>query len=102
MARRNQPLRHPDLVDPVGDPVISLDSVSVTYRSKGQNGLLALDKVSLNVADNEFVTLVGPSGCGKSTLLRLVAGRLIPTTGRVTVGGRAGTVPGGDIAMVVQ
>jgi NitT/TauT family transport system ATP-binding protein len=46
-----------------------------------------LERVDLDVADGEFVTLVGPSGCGKSTVLRLMAGLLQPTAGWVELPG---------------
>jgi len=46
----------------------------------------ALDNVTLNVADHEFVVIVGPSGCGKTTTLRLIAGLEEPTAGRITIG----------------
>ena len=49
---------------------------------------VAVDDVSLQVADGELVALVGPSGCGKSTLLMLAAGLLAPDTGTVLVGDR--------------
>ena len=45
----------------------------------------AVDRVSLEVADHEFVTVVGPSGCGKSTLLRILAGLTPATEGRASV-----------------
>ncbi|MDQ7850129.1 MAG: cell division ATP-binding protein FtsE [Armatimonadota bacterium] len=52
------------------------------------NGLLALNDISLSVAEGEFVFLIGPTGAGKSTLLRLLYRAEVPTRGRITVGGR--------------
>jgi len=48
----------------------------------------ALDGLSLEVADGEFVAVVGPSGCGKTTLLNILAGLVRPTGGRILVDGR--------------
>jgi multiple sugar transport system ATP-binding protein len=65
----------------------------------------AVNDVTLDVADGEFVVLVGPSGCGKSTLLRLVAGLEEVTVGEVCIGDRDVTdLPpkDRDIAMVFQ
>ncbi len=63
---------------------------------------VALQPVSLSVADNDFITILGPSGCGKSTLLRIVAGLDTPTTGRVLLDGATVTGPGADRGMVFQ
>jgi multiple sugar transport system ATP-binding protein len=51
------------------------------------DGVLAVDDVSLTVADGEFMVLVGPSGCGKSTLLRMIAGLEEITEGSISIGG---------------
>ena len=69
------------------------------------NGVKAIDAVSLDIRDGEFMVLVGPSGCGKSTLLRMIAGLEDVTHGRVLIGDRdvTGLRPRDrDIAMVFQ
>jgi NitT/TauT family transport system ATP-binding protein len=53
--------------------------------------VLALSDVSLDIAPNEFVSLIGPSGCGKTTLLRLVGDLMQPTSGKITVQGKTPT-----------
>jgi multiple sugar transport system ATP-binding protein len=69
------------------------------------NGVTALDAVTLEIRDGEFMVLVGPSGCGKSTLLRMIAGLEEVTEGRILIGDRdvTGLRPRDrDIAMVFQ
>ncbi len=76
---------------------------NVNKRYKG--GISAVDNVSLEVQDKEFVVLVGPSGCGKSTTLRMIAGLETPSEGQIYVGDRlVNGVPPKDrnIAMVFQ
>ncbi|MGH9040834.1 MAG: ABC transporter ATP-binding protein [Acidimicrobiia bacterium] len=51
------------------------------------DGYLAVDDISLDIADGEFMILVGPSGCGKSTLLRMIVGLEDITAGEVCIGG---------------
>ena len=60
--------------------MIEIDAVSQVFSTR--SGMVhALEDIRLEVAQNEFVTLVGRSGCGKSTLLRVIAGLLPPTAG---------------------
>ena len=69
------------------------------------NGVKAIDAVSLDIRDGEFMVLVGPSGCGKSTLLRMIAGLEEVTEGRILIGERDVTQlrpRDRDIAMVFQ
>jgi NitT/TauT family transport system ATP-binding protein len=59
-----------------------VDDVSKWFRTSRQT-VHALDHISLEIAEGEFVCLVGPSGCGKSTLLDIIAGLATPDEGRV-------------------
>ena len=58
--------------------------------------------MSLEVEDNDFITVLGPSGCGKSTLLRLVAGLETPSTGEILLDGALIHGPGADRGVVFQ
>jgi ABC-type nitrate/sulfonate/bicarbonate transport system ATPase subunit len=62
----------------------------------------ALERIDLEIADNDFLCILGPSGCGKSTLLRIVAGLEVPSTGRVLLDGQPVERPGPDRGMVFQ
>ena len=64
--------------------------------------VLALDEVSLEVANREFVALLGPSGCGKSTLLYLIGGFLPVVKGAIRVDGSPVVGPGPDRGIVFQ
>ncbi|MCB9757133.1 MAG: sn-glycerol-3-phosphate ABC transporter ATP-binding protein UgpC [Candidatus Omnitrophica bacterium] len=80
---------------------ISLKNVSKVYR----NGAKAVDQVSLEIKNKEFLVLVGPSGCGKSTTLRMIAGLEEIPSGDIWIGDRrVNDVPAKDrnIAMVFQ
>ncbi|MGD1875084.1 MAG: ABC transporter ATP-binding protein [Mastigocoleus sp.] len=80
---------------------LQLENLNKTYTSK----VIPVKDISLNVEDNEFLTLLGPSGCGKSTTLRMIAGLEEPTRGKVLLGGEDITFkrPGDrNMAMVFQ
>jgi NitT/TauT family transport system ATP-binding protein len=80
---------------------IELRGVSHAFESR-RSRLHALEGIDVEIADNEFVTLVGRSGCGKSTLLRIVAGLLRPTAGDVCVGGEPVRAPRRDVSFMFQ
>ena len=65
---------------------IAIENILKRFTVKG-GGLLALDSVTLDVRDGEFLSIIGPSGCGKTTLLRLMGGLETPTSGKVLVKG---------------
>jgi multiple sugar transport system ATP-binding protein len=73
--------------------------------TKAYSDVRAVDDVTFDIEDGEFVCLVGPSGCGKSTTLEIMAGLTTPSSGTVTIGNREVTdLPPKDrnIAMVFQ
>jgi multiple sugar transport system ATP-binding protein len=80
---------------------ITLDEVDKTFG----RGVKAVNHLSLEVQDGEFMVLVGPSGCGKSTALRIIAGLEEVSHGTIRIGDRVvnGVPPQDrDIAMIFQ
>jgi iron(III) transport system ATP-binding protein len=65
---------------------ITIRGLSKTYR--GDADLAAVSDLSLDIGDNQFVTLLGPSGCGKTTTLRLIAGFMVPDAGTIHADGQ--------------
>jgi ABC-type nitrate/sulfonate/bicarbonate transport system ATPase subunit len=82
--------------------VLSLRGVSRRFESADGRATVALQATDLDVAENDFVTILGPSGCGKSTLLRIVAGLDRQTDGAVMLDGARIDGPGADRGMVFQ
>ncbi|MFW6436698.1 MAG: ABC transporter ATP-binding protein [Halococcoides sp.] len=64
---------------------LTIDNVTKIFQDD-EGDIVAIDGVSIDVADEEFLVLVGPSGCGKSTLLRMIAGLETVTSGTITLG----------------
>ena len=82
-----------------------MGSVALDHVTKRFDDTAAVDDLSLEVADEEFLVLLGPSGCGKSTALRMIAGLEHPTDGTIRIGGRVVNdvePKDRDIAMVFQ
>jgi len=67
--------------------LVRLNNVAKTYKVDKSSAVVALQEVTLDIEDKQFVSLIGPSGCGKSTLLSIIAGLLEPTHGEVLIAG---------------
>lgn len=80
---------------------LSVEDVSKTFRAR-HGTVRALDNVSLQIREGEFVCLVGRSGCGKSTLLNIIAGLETPDTGQVLADGKPVIGPGRDRMVMFQ
>ncbi len=79
--------------------------VELEHVRKEFDGVVAVDDLSLEIADEELLVLVGPSGCGKSTALRMIAGLDEPTAGVIRIGDRVVNdveAKDRDVAMVFQ
>jgi NitT/TauT family transport system ATP-binding protein len=81
---------------------IVVDQVSHHYRPPVGRAVLALENISLEVREREFLALLGPSGCGKSTLLYLIGGFLPVETGKILLDGEPVCGPGPDRGIVFQ
>lgn len=80
---------------------VKIDNVKKDFE--GRNGKMgALNGVSLDIFENEFVCVVGPSGCGKSTLLNIIAGLLEPTSGKIYCDGKEVSGTGTERGVVFQ
>ena len=77
-------------------------TVTVRGLTKQFDTTVALDKITFEAQEQEFVALLGPSGCGKSTTLRIVSGLTEPTSGSVTMGGQEVRGPVPNTALVFQ
>lgn len=86
-----------------GENLIKLKIDNVYKEYQGRNGkTIALNGVSLDIRENEFICVVGPSGCGKSTLLNIIAGLLEPTSGTVSLDGKVIEGTGVERGVVFQ
>ena len=82
-----------------------MSTVSFQGVTKAFAGTVAIDDLSIDIADGEFLVVLGPSGCGKSTALRLLAGLDTPDSGLIEIGGQTVNDVDArhrDVAMVFQ
>ena len=80
---------------------IRFDDVGVDFPT-ASGPMTVVDRISLDIRQGEFVSVIGPSGCGKTTLMNIVGGFVKPTRGTVTLDGRAITGPGPDRGVIFQ
>jgi NitT/TauT family transport system ATP-binding protein len=85
------PISPADAASPISGsaPAVRLTGVHKSFTVRGGEPTVALQDVSLDVAQTEFVSLIGPSGCGKSTLLRVVGDLISPSEGSAEVNGKS-------------
>ena len=88
-------------LQPIAPSKLAIEEVSKRFQS-ASGTVQALDRVSLNVAEGEFVCLVGASGCGKTTMLNIIAGLEKPDSGRVLADGKPVTSPGRERLVMFQ
>jgi nitrate/nitrite transport system ATP-binding protein len=81
---------------------LEIDNVTKSYTNAEGKESIILDGVSLNVSENEYISVIGHSGCGKSTLLKIVAGLEKSTSGSVRLDGKEIRKPGAERMMVFQ
>ena len=80
---------------------LAIEDVSKSFKT-GTGVVQALDRVSLQVGEGEFVCLVGASGCGKTTMLNIIAGLEKPDSGTVRADGKPVTGPGRERLVMFQ
>jgi NitT/TauT family transport system ATP-binding protein len=83
-------------------PRISFQDVSRTFGIGERAVFVALDRLSLDIGEGEFVTVVGPSGCGKSTAMNIAAGLVPASSGRVLVDDSEVDGPGPERGVIFQ
>ena len=81
--------------------MLAISGLGKTY-GEGESATHAIDELSFEIAEKEFVCVVGPSGCGKTTLLKCMSGLLEPTAGAVELNGSRVSGPPEEMALVFQ
>jgi spermidine/putrescine transport system ATP-binding protein len=85
---RNEGGKHRAKAAGTAGALVSVENATKRFRDPAGGVVTAMDLVSLDVGDNEFVTLLGPSGCGKTTILRAISGFEDLDEGRILIDGR--------------
>ena len=85
----------------MSQPLVSIDRVKKRYPGTGDDAL-ALDTLSLNIDEGQFVAVVGPSGCGKTTLMLMLAGLVPASEGQIAIDGQIVQRAYTDVGIVFQ
>ena len=80
---------------------VRIKNVDKVYKARGR-ALKAVDDVTLDFHEGEFVSIVGPSGCGKSTLMMMVAGLVPVSAGEISIEGETVRKPYTDVGVIFQ
>lgn len=83
------------------EPYIRLNKVEKIYLTK-DDAITAVEDVSFDIHESEFIAIVGPSGCGKTTILKMIAGLISITSGTITVGERTVDRPQTNLGIIFQ
>ena len=86
----------------IAAPKLRLEGVGKRFDVSGAQATIAVADFTLDIARGEFLVIVGPSGCGKTTVLNVLAGLEAPTSGAVTIDGRAIRGPGPERGVMFQ
>lgn len=81
--------------------LLEINEVSLTYQTD-KGATTALENITFNVKEGEFISIVGPSGCGKTTILSLIAGLIKQTHGTLLLGGKSVEKPSGNVGYMLQ
>jgi nitrate/nitrite transport system ATP-binding protein len=93
----------PNSLDPADtESFLAIEKVVKAYPKPDGSQFVVLDGIDMTIGKQEYVSVIGHSGCGKSTLIRIVAGLEKPTSGLVTLEGKAIRKPGAERMMVFQ
>lgn len=83
------------------EPYIQLKNVNKVYQTK-DGSITAVQDVSFDIKQSEFIAIVGPSGCGKTTILKMLAGLVPYTSGLITIDGRTVDSPQTNLGIIFQ
>jgi NitT/TauT family transport system ATP-binding protein len=85
----------------MNEPFIRIQNVEKVYQTK-EDAIFAVEDVSFDIDQSQFIAVVGPSGCGKTTILKMLAGLVPYTGGTITIAGKKVDRPQTDLGIIFQ